>query len=96
MFNVTEQVELVVVSSLDTAYNFGFEDARNGEDAKGSMYYLMDSARWRSYNAGYVAGWRGDPMAVQWMVDGCPMPDSEFSDWYDVEPAEYRTDWVGA
>lgn len=103
MFNLAQastdvnRIELVVIKDTDTAYNFGLEDAQEGVDMRGSMYYKIKSAQWTAYNQGYAEGWRGDPSLLAWLLEGSPTVgfcfDGEFS---DVEPEWNREEWVGA
>ncbi len=41
---------------LDVAGDWGFTDALEGEDLRGSAYYVIDSTAWQSYNDGYRLG----------------------------------------
>lgn len=96
MSETKNQIEFIVDAPVHEAYNFGETDAKDGEDARGGLYFGLDSVAWLAYNRGYVAGWRGDPMVVKWMADGCPMPRDAFMDCaYDVLPWEQRDEYVG-
>lgn len=44
------------ISASDTGYRFGFEDAIEGLDQQGSMFFPMRSAAWNAYNEGFLAG----------------------------------------
>lgn len=40
----------------DLAAKWGREDALEGNDAQGSVYFPLESPAWHSYNSGYAAG----------------------------------------
>lgn len=65
-----------------TAYSFGFEDAVEGRDQRGSSMFLIKSREWDAYNEGYLDGLMNvDPASVphyeerlraaQWAVEQC-------------------------
>lgn len=45
-----------VAPDLDQAGQFGFDDALEGHNARGSEYYEFNSLCWHSYNDGYARG----------------------------------------
>lgn len=39
-----------------TAHRFGLEDATEGHDQQGSLFFPIGSPAWHAYNEGYAAG----------------------------------------
>jgi hypothetical protein len=97
MLDIQPKIEFISKPSEVIAYDFGFEDAKEGKDAQGSMFYMPGSDLWKAYNTGFVAGWKGDPACVAWMLEGKPtVPAGAFcGDFSDVMPWEDRADYVG-
>lgn len=46
-------VKTRTVKPVHRAIQFGSEDARNGADRRGSLYFYPGSKPWRFYNAAY-------------------------------------------
>lgn len=54
---IDEQGHLIAIASdLDHAFAWGKEDALEGKDQRGSLYFPFLSQAWHSYNDGYAAG----------------------------------------
>lgn len=75
MNSVNQSPEIVNVNDIDllmVAHQWGKEDALERREQRGSIWYLIHSPAWESYNCGYEQG-----LTTRRLLDG-DSPEGEF------------------
>lgn len=51
-----QPIQAPMLDVLTRAHTWGFEDAAEGMDQRGSQFFIIGSPPWDAYNAGFSAG----------------------------------------